>query len=186
MLPTNGVDGAAVGPPQDGVSFVSASYLGVPVTTSLLPFPDDGGGSGCVDHPYLVDPSHVHYQVCGPAGDTLLVILLPFGSFVPSQPPAPVTVNLQLSDLADLGRRSLDLRARAGFQFGADPFDNPCCDPCWRPRSTPTRRPGRSVVRVADAAHPEQDLRGPEDETATGPNFPRQYTITASWRPGRR
>ncbi|MGQ9833700.1 MAG: hypothetical protein ACUVRJ_07880, partial [Candidatus Villigracilaceae bacterium] len=57
ILPTNGADGAQnTSTPLDGLSFVSATYLGVPVESTVLTFPDLGGVT-CVNHPYMVDGS---------------------------------------------------------------------------------------------------------------------------------
>jgi len=130
ILPVNGADGNAGADTPDGITFTGATYLGVPLTTSVLPFPDaDGPGpgtTGCVDHPYYRNTSGVRLQVCGTAGDALVVLELPFGSFAPDQPPITVSVQADLSNLADLGT-PLTLRARGGFRFGADPLDNWCC-----------------------------------------------------------
>ena len=65
--------------------------------------------------------------MCGTAGDALVVLELPFGSFAPDQPPITVSVQANLSNLADLGT-ALTLRAWGGFRFGSDPLDNWCCD----------------------------------------------------------
>ncbi|MDA0660114.1 MAG: hypothetical protein O3C60_14910, partial [Planctomycetota bacterium] len=44
-VPVNGVDGVN-GVDADGLTFVSAQYLGTPVTTTTLTFPNGGGGTG--------------------------------------------------------------------------------------------------------------------------------------------
>ncbi len=94
--------------------------------------------------------------------------------------PTSITVNVQatLSNLADLST-SLMVKARGGFRFGSDPLDNWCCDAVivnpasidgagWPSGSlTPT------LLTLSKA------YSGSEDETATGPNFPRRYTVTA-------
>ena len=101
----------------------------------------------------------------------LVVITLPFGSFVPSQPPATVTVNASLSNYADLGV-ALPIQAQGGFMFGQDPLDNPLTDP-------PIAGSVVSANVTPTLLILSKSYNGPEDETATGPNFPRQYTITA-------
>ena len=80
-MPATGVDGF------DGLTFLSATYLSFPLNPApvvfTLPAP-----AGCVSHPYAVNTSGAPVQVCGTPGDQLVVILLPFGSFVPDQPRA--------------------------------------------------------------------------------------------------
>ncbi len=170
IFPFNGADGNAGADTPDGIDFVSAEYLGVALNTTVLTFPDDGGGSGCVQHPYAVDNTGTPVDVCGTAGDKLVVVEMPFGSFTNDQPPAPVTINATLSNLADLNV-PLTIQARGGFRYGADPLDNPSTDPSiigsWASSNvTPI------LIRLT------KEYSGPEDETATGPNYPRQYTIT--------
>ena len=105
------------------VDFASATYLGQSVTATQLTFPGPGP-NGCVLHPYAVDTTGAPVQVCGKTGDKLVVLQLPFGSFTPGQPPAAVTINATLSNLADLNT-PLTIQANGGFQFGADPLNNP-------------------------------------------------------------
>ena len=166
IFPVTGVDGAGAAV-DDGLDFLSATAYGVALTATSLTFP----GSGCVNHPYAVTVTGAPVQVCGGTpGDKLVVLLLPFGSFVPSQPAVNVSVTARLSGLADLGV-PLTVRARGGFQFGMDPLNNPATDP--------------SILSgfVSDSVRPTlltltKTYLGPEDETATGPNFPRRYLLT--------
>ncbi len=165
IFPVTGVDGAGAAA-DDGLDFLSATAYGVSLTAASLTFP----GSGCVNHPYAVTALGAPVQVCGGTpGDKLVVLLLPFGSFVPAQPAVDVSVTARLSGLADLGT-PLTVRARGGFQFGMDPLNNPATDP--------------SVLSgfVSDTVRPTlltltKTYLGPEDETATGPNFPRRYSL---------
>lgn len=59
VFPYNGADGAAGTDTPDGMDFLGATYLGVPVTAIVQTFPDaDGTGpgtTGCVTHPFAVD-----------------------------------------------------------------------------------------------------------------------------------
>ena len=178
ILPANGADGAGVSTVgNDGVAFVSATYLGVPVTATAITF----NASGQATHPYAVNAAGVPLVVTGTAGDQLVVLQLPFGSFTPDQPAAPVVVTATLSDLADAGF-ALPIRARGGFQYGNDALANPPTDPSLveafpavgaAPTVTPT------ILRLAKA------YVGPEDETATGPNFPRHTPSRLTWRSAR-
>jgi fimbrial isopeptide formation D2 family protein/uncharacterized repeat protein (TIGR01451 family) len=181
IFPVNGADGAAGASAPDGIDFVSAAYLGQPVDTTVIVFPDDDGPgpgtAGTVNHPYAVDNTNTPLTVTGTAGDKLVVLRLPFGSFTSAQPPINVAISAALSNYADLGT-PLTLRARGGFMFGATPLNDWCCDPAIVTPSSPDSSawPGQpvtpSLITVSKA------YVGPEDETATGPNFPRQYRVT--------
>jgi LPXTG-site transpeptidase (sortase) family protein len=170
FLPLSGADGLSGGGPNDGISFVSASYLGQSVTTNVLNCP---AGSN-ITHPLTGQTITCPSQPSGlysPFTWQLVVITLPFGSFVPSQPPATVTVNANLSNYADLGV-ALPIQAQGGFMFGADPLNNPATDP-------PITGSPVSTNVTPTLLTLSKSYNGPEDETATGPNFPRQYTVTA-------
>ncbi len=185
VLPVNGADGVAGTQEADGIDVTGdATYLGVSVTTVTQTFPNDGGGTGCVQHPFAVDTTGNPLQVCGTAGDKLVTIQLPFGSFVPDQPPAAIELPVSISQKADLNH-GMDIKARAGFQFGATPVDDHATDPTilsdsatdsssWTSSSTVTP----TLIRL------EKNYVGPEDETATGPNFPRLYRIEVQLAPG--
>ncbi len=182
VFPVNGADGAAGTDTPDGLDFVSATYLGAAVETTVLTFPDDGGGSGCVDHPLLVDTAHNPMQVCGTAGDKLVVLRLPFGSVVPDQPAITVDVTADLSNLADLGF-PLAIHARGGFQYGADPLDNPCCDTviATTPDSDSSAWPSAATTPVLmriSKTYISPDTLGTEDEITVGPAYPRQYRVS--------
>jgi len=181
VFPVNGMDGNAGADTPDGVTFNSATFLGSPVDSTELFFPDDGGGLGCVDHPFAVDASHTPFQVCGTTGDSLVVLRLPFGSIVPTQPAIVVSVSASLSDLADLGM-PLAIAARAGFQFGLDPLDNPCCDlviqnpddidsSLWPSAST------TPTLVILSKTYLSPDALAEEDEVTIGGAFTHQFEI---------
>ncbi|RLD07296.1 MAG: hypothetical protein DRI32_01110, partial [Chloroflexi bacterium] len=211
VLPATGADGFGGGiltPPKDGISFIGASFLGSAIPADQITvqtFPDDDGAgsgtTGCVQHPVAVRPADDppvpadttvprYYDICGQAGDELVTIILPFGSFVPSQPPAEVTITAQMSNLADLNV-PLGIRGQAGFQFGETPIQDFCCSPYdatipvvsggvydttgWTPTNT---EPALMTLT--------KEYVGPENETATGPNYPRQFTITVDIADGQR
>lgn len=169
-LPTLGADGAS-GPPDDGISFVSATYLGLPISSSELTLACDGTD---------VHPLTGQSITCPPgyaAGDTLVVFELPFGSFTPDQPDAEISVTTQISDLADPGA-GLSLTALGGFRHGADPLDNPTTDPpiIQNPAESATVTPTLiAISKTSDAS---------ENETATGPDFPRRWTLEVEVAPG--
>lgn len=169
FLPIGGVDGTSAGGPNDGISFVNAAYLGSAVTSytatcspgSTVTHPLIGGTVTCPPLPSGFDPSFTWQFV---------TLELPFGSFAPDQPPAPITVNADLSNYADLGV-ALPIQARGGFRYGADPLDNPTSDPPIVQTSFVEDDITPTLIRLT------KSYNGPEDETATGPNFPREYTI---------
>ncbi|MCA9263247.1 MAG: DUF4347 domain-containing protein, partial [Planctomycetales bacterium] len=188
VFPVNGADGAAGTDTADGLDFVTASYLGSPVTATELVFPDDGGGLGTVTHPYAVDSAGSPLTVTGTTGDKLVVLQLPFGSFAVGQPTLSIDITASLSNLADPydsglpapNPTELTLVARAGFEYGADPLDNPTTDPTILSQSAADS----STWTVTDVVQPTliemtKNYIGPEDETATGPNFVRSYRIDA-------
>lgn len=174
VLPKRGADGVAPGTvpsqPDDGVTFASATYLGGELSRTVLTF----NAAGNATHPLLRDASSnlvvVNATTYGARpGDQLVVLQLPFGSFVPDQPKVTVNVTADVSNLADLGT-ALPVAARGGFAFGRDALDNPNTDrPVTGALASSTITP--TVLTVS------KTYNGPEGETATGPNFPRSFTI---------
>lgn len=166
-VPKTGVDGGGAGV-DDGISFASATYLGLPVVSTVITLTAAG-----VNHPYAVDVTGKPLKITPPPGfqegDQLVVLQLPFGSFTNTQPQASIDVALDISNQADLGV-ALPLRAEGGFQYGNDPLNNPQTDPTIvGPATSSSITP--QLFRVL------KEYIGPEDETATGPNFPRQYKL---------
>lgn len=160
-FPSSGADG------DDGLSYVagSATFLGAHLQEKILKFDENGQAT----HPFAVDSTGHRLIVSGDAGDTLVVFALPFGSFAADQPAAVIDLQAKLSAKADLGH-DLTVSASGGFVLGNDPLDDPGVDP--------------SIVGGSDSEtiHPalfrlEKLYLGPENETATGENFPRQYKI---------
>ncbi len=177
FMPSTGKDG------DDGVSFISASYLGQNLTTHVVTFAADGTAT----HPLAKDasgnPVIINAATFGlRAGDQLVVVELPFASVSSGQPVIPVLITASLSNLADTnfsnGSPDLTIRANGGFQFGNDALDNPTTDP--------------SLIASGSSAfvlHPtvitlDQTLNTPEGETATGPNYGRTLTVTVTPAPG--
>jgi large repetitive protein len=159
-LPATGKDG------DDGITFVNATYLGLPVSSTVLTLTAAG-----INHPFAKDSSGNPVKILPPpgfkAGDQLIVLELPFGSFTPAQPAVDLNVAVNVSNLADLNK-PLPIRAQGGFRFGADPLDDPTSDP------TIIGAPANSTVNPQLFTLRKVYI-GPENETATGPNFVRQY-----------
>ncbi|MDZ7800989.1 MAG: isopeptide-forming domain-containing fimbrial protein [Trueperaceae bacterium] len=175
IVPVTGMDGDDG--VDDGVSVTGARYLGSNVAYTVVDFEDDGTGSAVAEHPLLVDDTGQPVMVPAPAGygvgDALVVIEPPFGSVTPGQPPIDVEVDLELSNLADL-TPSLEIQGRGGFFLGGNALDNPDDDPQVVQE---IEQAATSLVepRVLTAS---KSYSGPENETAIGKNFPRQYRLT--------
>lgn len=180
ILPTNGADGAGVGnsPQNDGITFQGATYLGANLQAvqiefdvngqAVHPFAKNADGSARV---ITLDPDGPYRP-----GDMLVVLTLPFGSFTANQTPIDVLVNLGVSNHADIGA-PLSLQAQGGFAFGADPLNNPTTDNpiLGNPVSFSIDPTLAELVKIYE---------GPEQETATGPSYPRSWLITPELAPG--
>jgi uncharacterized repeat protein (TIGR01451 family) len=177
FLPATGRDG------NDGLTFVSATYLGQRIVTYAVTF----DASGNAIHPLAKDASGnalvIHASDYGlRPGDQLVVLQVPYAGISASQPFVDIQVTAQLSNLADTafsnGTPDLTVQARGGFQLGNDSLYNPLVDP--------------SIVEAGTHAfvvHPtmitlSQSFDAPEGKTVTGPNYPRHLTLTAAAAPG--
>ena len=174
ILPINGADGAGVGnnPVNDGVSLISATYLGRALTQTQVPF----NASGQAQHPFAKDAAGNPVIVTGNAGDVLLVLTLPFGSFTTEQTPADVVLTLGVSNLADVGTL-LPIKATGGFAYGADEFNNPTAD-------APIRGATATTQIEPTVATLDKIYLGPEQETATGPSYPRTWLVQGDFASG--
>ena len=105
-------------------------------------------------------------------GETLVIVGGSSGSFAPAQPPACVDLAFNLGDatVAPLNV-TRNITITPFFAFGADPLDNPQSDPPIV-GSPATLGVTPSVIRLTKA------IAAPENETATGPNYPRTFTLT--------
>ncbi|WP_315809276.1 VCBS domain-containing protein [Pseudomonas sp. C9-3] len=173
FMPATGRDG------NDGATFVSATYLGQAVKSTVLTF----DASGNATHPFakgangnalVINAASVGMK----PGDQMVVLQLPYASVTSGQPNIDIQVTAQLSNLADTsysdGAPNLTVNARGGFQFGNDSLDNPEQDPTLVEASL------HSFVITPALLSVTQTLDMPEGETVTGPNFPRTETVTVS------
>jgi uncharacterized repeat protein (TIGR01451 family)/fimbrial isopeptide formation D2 family protein len=170
----------------DGITFVKAEMIGVnggpldltpPLSSQITTSPCGSVSNTSVVHPFAasgVPPVSI------PPGAQLVTIALPFGSYSPTppQPDIVVEVTAQVSNFADYNV-PLRISARGGFRYGSDALNNPSSGDTpilsdsvtstgWKAQATTT--PTVMIIK--------KEYSGPEDETATGPNFPRQYKIT--------
>jgi uncharacterized repeat protein (TIGR01451 family)/fimbrial isopeptide formation D2 family protein len=207
VLPAGGMDLDSFLPsttthgPCDGIStnldgmMVSVNGGPLPVTTYKSLTTPCGGPPNTVTHPFSASGVS---PVVVPAGGQLITLELPFGSFEPDQPKIEVEITVDLHKYADVGPTGkLTIFARGGFHFGITPLNDysgdqpivtdssgPSYDNGTTPSISSTWVEKKDVIptvfklkKVADA---------PEDETATGPNFLRKYTITADIADGQK
>ncbi len=172
LLPATGADGAGL-ETDDGITFVGATYLGQAVSFHTVTLDD----AGVAPHPLARNASGDPVEIHGTPGDQLVVLVLPFGSYTPGQPVATVDVRAAISPLADVDT-PLEIQARGGFRFGNDPLDNPLVDPSLLESPLHAAWISPVLYRVSKTYH------GPENETATGPNYPRQYTVSVDLAEG--
>jgi uncharacterized repeat protein (TIGR01451 family)/fimbrial isopeptide formation D2 family protein len=176
--------------PCDGISFVQANMISV--NGGPVPLVSYQSQAPCVALPAKVPLSHPFANVLPvlvPAGSQLVTLELPFGSFDPTQPEVVVEVKAHASLLADVSH-PLKISARGGFRYGTDALDN--APPDWPvvsdlvSGSPPADQQTDSALWSAPAQAQTtptvmtivKKYLGPEDETATGPNFPQLYQIT--------
>ena len=173
-LDKTGADGAGA-EIDDGLTFKTAQYLGVDVVQQEYTFDENGEAEVTIGNQVETITAPPGFE----PGDTVVYMELPFGSFVPDQPPADITVTVDVSDLAD-NNTPLNVLSQTGYKFGEDPLDNPDTDPIIledisaKPNDTITPQ----IVKITN------NYLGPEDETATGPNFVQQYQIVVDIAPG--
>ncbi|WP_110640815.1 VCBS domain-containing protein [Salinicola sp. CPA57] len=176
LVPTTGKDGAGA-EIDDGIIINSASYLGGSLDLQSVTF----DANGEAQHPFakdangdvlVIQAADYSYQ----AGDTLVVISLPFASVTQDQPAIAVSVNATLSDLADTaavnGSPNLDITAVGGFELGNDALDNPMNDPSLIGTEAVVFTVLPTVIAV------EQTLDMDENETASGENHIHSLTTT--------
>jgi uncharacterized repeat protein (TIGR01451 family) len=181
----------------DGITFVKAEMVGVvggPITlTPTSPSPITTTPCGPVSNSSVPHPlaSSGILPLTVPPGGQLITLELPFGSFDPTQPEIVVEVTAHVSNFADAGT-PLTISARGGFRYGTDPLNN--APPDWPilsdviSGSPPNNQQTNSTMWNQQAQTTptvitiKKEYLGPEDETATGPNFigfyPLQYKIT--------
>lgn len=182
FFPATGKDGAGT-EIDDGITFVSATYLGQSLTAHVLTFDANGQAShplavGSDGKPLIINAADFGMR----AGDQMVVVELPFASVSQGQPAIPIQVTATLSNLADTdfsftgSTPDLTIRARSGFQYGNDSLNNPATDPSiLEPAANADSYVVHPTVIIID-----QVVTTPEGETATGPNFKRDLDVTVT------
>ncbi|MBB3180299.1 VCBS domain-containing protein [Variovorax sp. Sphag1AA] len=177
FFPATGRDG------DDGVTFVSATYLGQALQTYTLTF----DASGNATHPLWRDANGNQVVVTAASvgmqpGDQMVVVVLPYGSVANDQPVIPINVTAHLSNLADTsfsdGSPNLGIGVRGAFEFGNDSLNNPTQDPTLVGALAPDLVVHPTILTFT------RSIDTIEGETTTGPNFPHTLTVTATPAPG--
>ena len=180
FVPTDTVisDGA-----NEAVTLTSATYLGSAVSFQAITLTSsDVAHPGVLGayNPLALDSSgHATFQAAPAsmglkAGDTMYVLTLPFGSFTPGQPTADIVLNFSFDNRSNLSSTgALKIAAIGGYQYGADALNNPSTDPSIV--NTAGVQTASSNVRLIDVT---STINYHEAETATGPTFPGNYTLT--------
>lgn len=172
ILPRNGADGDSGNDTPDGIGTedpVSFDFFGTALTPVLDVTVD---ATGTVEHPLLRNPDGSPTVVTNlTPGDRFIVLQLPIGSYEPTRIPLTVTGTANISELADVGF-DLPIQVRGGFRFGCDALDNPSVDD---PNATVSSFESDSVS--PEVVLVNKVVNADEQETATGRNFPKSYTI---------
>lgn len=182
IMPSLGADGTNAGD-SDGISFVSATYLGSAVDANVITLTDIDGGMGGIqfEHPDAVDAAGdplvitIDPSLGVQEGDQLVVLTLPFGSVTADLPVLDLVITADVSADADVGT-GLDVIANAGFKFGNDALDNPATDPSIQ-ATTLNGGTTDTVTITPQLYRLTTTLNAPEGETATGENFERSYDV---------
>ena len=156
----------------DGINLNSATFLNSPITlTNVGEFNASGDLVDAMGSP--VTHPMTGLPVTGTPGETFYVLEVPFGSFVPDQPIADITISAELdsADGAVVGS-PLDIDATGGFALGADPLDNDLTDPPII-GATVTDSVTPTVIDLIKSNDAEDGI-----ERATGPNYPVQFSLT--------
>ena len=103
--------------------------------------------------------------------ETLAIVRYTLGSFSPTQPPACATLSFALGNTV---AAPLDLTRFVAltpiFALGADPLDDPATDPAVA-GATVSMPVTPKLIKLT------KTIVAPENETATGPNYPRTVNI---------
>ena len=151
--------------PNQHLQFGSASWAGGSLSAQVLSFtgPDPSG-------PYTLTHPYTGQKLTGNKGDQLLIWKFPVGSYAVDAPALELRVPVSvLATTPTLG--SVPIRAGGGYALGADPLNNPGTDPAV----VASAQPGSIVPQVLQL---DKDPLTPEFETATGPNFARQWRLS--------
>lgn len=158
---------------HEPLEFKGATYLEQDLETVTLTLGDDGNA----EHPFARGADGEPMTVSGPAGSTLVVVVLPFGSFTPDQPEIEIDVLLGISDEAE-PEGPLPVNVAGGFRYGADALDNSATDPSIVQETADAGTVTPELIRLT------KNLRAPQGDTAVGSNFEFEFDLVLELAPG--
>lgn len=165
--------------PCDGIDIVSAKLVDVnaPVALTVQKYGASNPSPSACPQTSNVIP----HPIAGIGSITLpnqrwqgVALALPFGSFDPTQPEIVVEVTATVHSHADLNV-PLQICERGAFQFGASATGATPIFEVGKNNNVGTWDCEKVTPKVFTI---KKSYVGPENETATGPNFVRKYTIT--------
>ncbi len=161
-----------------GSTLATQSYTWDAVSSSWL----DSASNSLTEHP--LDPAISLPAAPAVNGSEWILVDLPYGSYVPSQPPAEILFDATLdpSQGAALGQ-PIGITAQMGFELGEDPYNNPDTDaPIVGPLNSETITP--TVLQIEKTADNYTPAVIGELENATGPNNPTTFILTVDLADG--
>jgi uncharacterized repeat protein (TIGR01451 family) len=162
----------------DGVSFntaVTPTYLGAAVTYQEIDVPMNGQVTGPAFAASGSSGAPIMLTGLTP-GDQVVFFQMPFGSYAVDQPGGVIDFGGVVSNLATVNQ-PLTLTVGGGFSLGNDALSDPSTDPPLLSGTT-TAAVTPTLFTVT------KTYLGPENETATGPNFVQRYQVDVSVAPG--
>ena len=166
-----------------GTTIITASYQGISLALGTNLFIATFDASGHATHPLARDMNGNYIVVDGDPGDKLVTIKLPFGSYSPGQPPISVDVSVNMAAPPAQVGTPIPVSVRGGYQFGATPLDDWCCDLVVN-----TISDWASSSVTPELSTLSKSYSGPENEAVSGPNFralyPMKYTVAVDIAPG--
>ena len=157
--------------PSNHLQFGAASWAGGSLSAQTLNFSGPNpAGLYTLTHPYTGQ------TLTGSKGDQLLIWKFPIGSYAADAPPLELRVPVAVAATTPtLGPVAISVGG--GYALGADPQQNPNTDPALQAPALP----GAIVPAVVQL---DKDPISPEYETATGPNFGRQWRLSVNGAAG--
>jgi uncharacterized repeat protein (TIGR01451 family) len=177
VLPRDPMNGNS---PCDGISFLSATVTSTTPNVPLTPAPF--APSGCtaavtnITHPFS---PQVTVPTFLPAGQQLITMPLPFGSYQLSQPNILIEVTAQIHGFAD-ANQPIRIYVRGGFRYGGSSSGSGIVQAAPVPSGTPVPPPGawNTEIITPRVVIIDKQFLGKDNEMVPGPSMPQQYAIS--------
>ena len=150
-----------------GIQYVpgSARYMDSVLSETIV----QCDGEGKAVHPFARGGDDSECDIEANPGDQLIVLQLPFGSYVANQPSLQITMQMTMGQHATVGK-PLSLTARGGYRFNSESGDDSNSD-------SPDRGSSTTLTVTPALVNTKVTYLGPENETATGANFIQSYRV---------